>query len=154
MKYTFTNIKEIFFQYHRYFVIFEQNIDIMSIGTKVKRFRETRGLSQDELALRLDVAQSTISSIESDKNIPNSLLLNKIAKELDVDINELLNEGIQVNISNNKFSDLSSAGTINQYNPVFNMQSPEIAESILKNQEQLTKLIESQNKLIEILFKK
>ncbi|WP_370899678.1 helix-turn-helix domain-containing protein [Chryseobacterium gossypii] len=126
----------------------------MSIGTKVKRLREIRGLSQDELALRLDVAQSTISSIESDKNIPNSLLLNKIAKELDVDINELLNDGIQVNISNNKFSDLSSAGTINQYNPVFNMQAPEIAESILKNQEQLTKLIESQNKLIENLFKK
>lgn len=34
------------------------------------------------------------------------------------------------------------------------MQSPEIAESIIKNQEQLTKLIESQNKLIEKLFKK
>lgn len=66
----------------------------MSIGTKVKRFREVRGLSQDELALRLDVAQSTISSIESDKNVPNSLLLNKIARELEVDINELLNEGI------------------------------------------------------------
>ncbi len=52
----------------------------MSIGTKVKRFREAKGLSQDDLALRLDVAQSTISSIESDKNIPNSLLLNKIAR--------------------------------------------------------------------------
>jgi|UPI0006458CC2 transcriptional regulator with XRE-family HTH domain len=126
----------------------------MSIGTKVKRFREAKGLSQDDLALRLDVAQSTISSIESDKNIPNSLLLSKIAKELAVDINELLNEGIQVNISNNQFSDLSSAGTINQYNPVFNMQSPEIAESILKNQEQIAKLIETQSKLIENLLKK
>ncbi|EJL70046.1 helix-turn-helix domain-containing protein [Chryseobacterium populi] len=126
----------------------------MSIGTRVKRFREAKGLSQDDLALRIDVAQSTISSIESDKNIPNSLLLSKIAKELEVDINELLNEGIQVNISNNQFSDLSSAGTINQYNPVFNMQSPEIAQSILKNQEQIAKLIEIQSKLIESLLKK
>lgn len=126
----------------------------MSIGTKVKRFREAKGLSQDQLALKIEVAQSTISSIESDKNIPNSLLLNKIAKELEVDINDLLNEGIQVNISNNKFSDLSSAGTINQYNPIFNMQSPEIIESILKNQQQITKLIESQNKFIETLLKK
>lgn len=106
------------------------------------------------MALRLDIAQSTISSIESDKNIPNSLLLNKIAQELEVDINELLNEGIQVNISNNNFSDLSSAGTINQYNPVFNMQSPDIAESILKNQEQITKLMEMQSRLIETLLKK
>ncbi|MEY8759713.1 helix-turn-helix domain-containing protein [Chryseobacterium tongliaoense] len=126
----------------------------MSIGTRVKRFREAKGLSQDDLALRIDVAQSTISSIESDKNVPNSLLLSKIAKELEVDINELLNEGIQVNISNNQFSDLSSAGTINQYNPVFNMQSPEIAQSILKNQEQIAKLIEIQSKLIESLLKK
>jgi transcriptional regulator with XRE-family HTH domain len=31
-----------------------------------------------------------ISNIESDKNIPNSLLLNKIAQELEVNINDLL----------------------------------------------------------------
>ncbi|WP_294217075.1 hypothetical protein [uncultured Chryseobacterium sp.] len=77
-----------------------------------------------------------------------------MAKELEVDINDLLNEGIQVNISNNQFSDLSSAGTINQYNPVYNMQSKEITESILKNQEQLTKLMEAQTRLIEDLLKK
>lgn len=72
---------------------------------------------------------------------------------MEVDINELLNEGIQVNISNNQFSDLSSAGTINQYNPVYNMQSPELTESILKNQEQIAKLIEAQSKFIESLLK-
>lgn len=127
----------------------------MSIGAKVKRYREAKGLSQDDLALRLDVAQSTISSIESDKSIPSSLLLNSIAKELEVDINDLLNDNaIQLNISNNHFSDLSSAGTVNQYNPTFNMQSPELIESILKNQEQITKLFESQNKLLEGLLKK
>lgn len=102
----------------------------------------------------MNVIQGTISNIESDKSIPNSLLLNKIAKELEVDINELLNDSIQVNITNNQFSDLASAGTINQYNPVYNMQSPELSESILKNQEQISKLIEAQSKLIEILLKK
>lgn len=126
----------------------------MKIGGKVRKYREAKGWSQDDLALRLDVTQGTISNIESDKTIPNSLLLNKIAKELEVDINELLNEGIQVNISNNQFSDLSSAGTINQYNPVYNMQSPELTESILKNQEQIAKLIEAQSKLIESLLKR
>ncbi|CAD7798554.1 hypothetical protein CHRY9390_00353 [Chryseobacterium aquaeductus] len=126
----------------------------MKIGSKVRKHREAKGWSQDDLAFRLDVTQGTISNIESDKSIPNSLLLNRIAKELEVDINELLNEGIQVNISNNQFSDLSSAGTINQYNPVYNMQSPEITESILKNQEQIADLIEAQSKLIEALLKK
>ncbi|KMQ68682.1 hypothetical protein ACM39_05140 [Chryseobacterium sp. FH2] len=125
----------------------------MSIGTKVKRLREAKGLSQDELALRLDVAQSTISSIESDKNIPNSLLLSNIAKELEVDINDLLNDSSTNIMSNNEFSDHAVAA-VNQYNPIFNIQSPELIESILKNQEQIFKLMEVQSKLIENLLKK
>jgi len=139
-------------RYHQYFVNFEQNIDNMSIGAKVKRYREAKGLSQDDLALRLDVAQSTISSIESDKSIPSSLLLNSIAKELEVDINDLLSDTTNI-ITDNAFSDYSVAA-VNQYNPTFNMQSPELIESILKNQEQITKLFESQNKLLEGLLKK
>lgn len=65
----------------------------MSIGSKVKKYREGKGWSQDDLAFRLDVAQTTISSIESDKSVPNSILLNKIAKELDINLNELFDEG-------------------------------------------------------------
>ncbi|QQV03293.1 MULTISPECIES: helix-turn-helix domain-containing protein [Chryseobacterium] len=125
----------------------------MSLGTKVRQFRESKKLSQDDLALRLDVTQSTISNIESDKSIPNSMLLSKIARELEVDINELFNESTNNIMSNNEFSDHAVAA-VNQYNPVFNIQSPEITESILKNQEQIAKLIEAQSKLIESLLKK
>ncbi|MFY1046837.1 helix-turn-helix domain-containing protein [Chryseobacterium sp. GP-SGM7] len=125
----------------------------MKIGGKVRKYREAKGWSQDDLALRLDVTQGTISNIESDKTIPNSLLLNKIAKELEVDINELLSELTSNIMSNNEFSDHAVAA-VNQYNPVFNMQSPELTESILKNQEQIAKLIEAQSKLIESLLKR
>lgn len=126
----------------------------MSIGNKVRRYRESKGWSQEDLAFRLDVTQGTISNIESDKSIPNSILLNNIAKTLEVDLNELLNDSVQVNISNNQFSDMSSAGTVNQYNPVFNMHSPEFLDSIVKNQENISKLIEAQNKLLSELLKK
>lgn len=125
----------------------------MSIGTRVKQYREARNWSQEDLAVRLDTTQTTISNIESDKNIPNSLLLNKIAKELEVDINELLNDSANNIMTNNEFSDHAVAA-VNQYNPVFNMQSPELLESILKNQEQLAKLMEIQSKLIESFLKK
>lgn len=125
----------------------------MSLGTKVRQYREAKRLSQDDLALRLDVTQSTISNIESDKSIPNSMLLKKIADELEVDINDLLNDSVNNIMSNNDFSDHAVAA-VNQYNPVFNMQSPELIESILKNQEQIAYLIDSQNKLIEKLLKK
>lgn len=73
---------------------------------------------------------------------------------MEVDLNDILNDAVQVNISNNQFSDMSSAGTVNQYNPVFNMQSPELLENILKNQENISKLIEAQNKLLAEIFKK
>ena len=121
----------------------------MSIGTRVRQYREAKNWSQEDLAMRLDTTQTTISNIESDKNIPNSLLLNKIAQELEVNINDLLNDATI--ISNNELHDQSA---INQYNPTFNIQSPEMLEAILKNQEQIAKLMEIQSKLIESLLKK
>jgi len=124
----------------------------MSLGTKVRRYREAKSWSQEDLALRLDVTQDTISNIESDKSIPNSLLLNSIAKALEVDMNDLLSDANNI-MTNSDFSD-NAVAAVNQYNPTFNMQSPELMESILKNQEQIAKLIESQNKLIEGLLKK
>lgn len=66
----------------------------MNLGQKVRKHIESKGWSQDDLAIRLDITQGTISNIEADKSIPNSILLNRIAKELEVDINELLNDGI------------------------------------------------------------
>lgn len=125
----------------------------MSIGTKVKQYREAKGWSQEDLAIRLDTTQTTISNIESDKNIPNSLLLKKIANELEVDINDLLNDSSNNIMTNNEFSDHAVAA-VNQFNPVFNMQSPDLIESILKNQQQIARLMEAQSKLIEDLLKK
>jgi hypothetical protein len=51
-------------------------------------------------------------------------------------------------MTNSEFND-NAVAALNQYNPVFNIQSPEMLEAILKNQEQIAKLIDSQNKLIE-----
>jgi transcriptional regulator with XRE-family HTH domain len=124
----------------------------MSIGTKVRQYREAKNWSQEDLAMRLDTTQTTISNIESDKNIPNSLLLNKIAQELEVNINDLLNDSTNNIMTNSEFSD-NAVAALNQYNPVFNIQSTEMLEAILKNQEQIAKLIDSQNKLIEKLLK-
>ncbi|AZA48674.1 XRE family transcriptional regulator [Chryseobacterium carnipullorum] len=121
----------------------------MSIGTKVRKYREAKNWSQEDLAMRLDTTQTTISNIESDKNIPNSLLLNKLAKELDINMNELFDDKI-TNI--NQIEKIE--GAVNLGNGTINMQSPELIESILKNQEQITKLIELQSRLIENLLKK
>ena len=55
----------------------------MSIGTKVRQYRYIKSLSQSDLAIKLGVSQSIISSLEADKTIPNSVMLNRIAQELE-----------------------------------------------------------------------
>ena len=128
---------------------FEQNFGKMSIGKKVRQYRELKNLSQSDLAFGVEVSQSTISSLESDKSIPNVVMLNRIAKVLDVDINDLLQYGnIVQNNSDKAVGNVHSQVTINNHFP------ENILEVVLSNQEKITHLIDTQNKLIEILLKK
>lgn len=95
----------------------------MSIGSKVRKYREGKGWSQEDLAFRLDVAQTTISSIESDKSVPNSILLHKIAQELDVNINDILDES-KTQINNIEKND----GVISFDTNTINMLSEKLIE--------------------------
>ncbi|MDR2149136.1 MAG: helix-turn-helix domain-containing protein [Tannerella sp.] len=121
----------------------------MSIGSKVKKYREGKGLSQRTLAESIDVSQSIISSIESDKSIPNSVMLNKIAEKLGVDINELLaDENIIQNNYDKAIGNIHSQVTINNHFP------ENILETLLSNQDKITMLLEMQNRLVERLLEK
>ena len=129
--------------------IFDQNFDKMSLGGKVKKYRECKGMSQRILAEIVEVSQSSISSLESDKSIPSSIVLSRIAKELDVDINDLLSdEKIVQNNSDKAIGNIHSQVTINNHFP------ENILEMLMSNQEKITNLLESQNKLIESILKK
>ena len=126
-----------------------QNLDKMSIGKKIIQYRRSKNLSQNELADLANVGQSMISTIESDKSKPNSIMLNRIAKALDVDINELLsNESIVQNNSDQAIGNIHSQVTINNH---FSEKEMEI---VLSNQEKITKLLETQNNLLESVLKK
>ena len=71
-----------------------------------------------------------------------------------MDLNDFFTDGQPNIMTNNEFRD-SAIAVVNQYNPVFNFQqSPEFLQTILKNQEQITKLIEAQNILISNLLHK
>lgn len=110
---------------------FEQNFVKMSIGGKVKKYREAKGWSQEDLAFRLDVAQTTISSIESDKSVPSSVLLNNIAKELEVDIRDLL-EDTKTQINNIE----KNEGVISFDFSTINMLSEKVIEQYERRCEQ------------------
>ena len=118
----------------------------MSIGSKVRKYRNLKSLSQNDLAIMSDVSQSIISSLESDKSVPNSIMLNRIAKALEVDINELLKEDNLVQYNFDQAShNIQTHVNINNF--------PEnIWKDIISNQQKILDSIETQNKLIETLL--
>jgi len=123
----------------------------MSIGTKVRKHRMLKELSQSDLALMADISQSVVSSLESDKTIPNSVMLHRIANVLEVDINELLKDDsiVQHNSDNAiGIGGIHSQVTINNHFP------ENVMTILMSNQEKITDLLESQNKLIDALLKK
>jgi transcriptional regulator with XRE-family HTH domain len=119
----------------------------MSIGTKVRHYRHLKSLSQGELAIRSGISQSIISSLEADKTVPNSVMLHKIAQELEVNINDLLkDENVVQNNHDKAIGNIYSQVTINNHFP------ENVLNVLLSNQEKITNLIEMQNKFIETLL--
>ncbi|AKP66781.1 helix-turn-helix transcriptional regulator [Companilactobacillus ginsenosidimutans] len=64
----------------------DQNFELTN---NLKYFRKEKKMSQQDLADAVDVTRQSILMIEKNKFNPSILLSLKIAKVLDVDINEL-----------------------------------------------------------------
>ena len=123
----------------------------MSLGTKLKQLRQNRNWSQADVAYKLDVSQPAYNKWETDQTKPSLDKLGKIAETFEIEIQDLFaNEG-NVIISNNTFE---NSNIVYPKDSTVNIQSPELLQSILKNQEQISKLMENQSKLIEALLKK
>ncbi len=60
------------------------------IGSRIKRVRDKRGITQKELADKIGVKAAVISNWETGKNRPNVDLLPAICKALSVSADELL----------------------------------------------------------------
>lgn len=57
---------------------------------KLKEAREAKKMSQTELALKVGVKSNTISMYEAGKREPKIELLKKIARELDISVDKLI----------------------------------------------------------------
>ena len=60
----------------------------------IKRIRKSKGLSQEELAIKLNVVRQTVSKWENGLSVPDSSMLIILANELDTTVSELLGEPI------------------------------------------------------------
>ncbi|MCI8485017.1 MAG: helix-turn-helix transcriptional regulator [Lachnospiraceae bacterium] len=61
-----------------------------SLGRKIKFFREQKQITQTELAEKISVTRQAVSNWERDKTLPDVYVLQKIAQEFDMTIDELL----------------------------------------------------------------
>jgi len=68
----------------------------------IKQVRKSRGLTQEELAIELNVVRQTISKWEQGLSVPDSEMLISIAEVLETPVSTLLGE----NISDTKVDDL------------------------------------------------
>ncbi len=61
----------------------------MKVGKRVKEIRKARGLSQEKLSEMIDVAQTTLSCIETGDNFFTADALKKLVEALDIEPQEL-----------------------------------------------------------------
>jgi transcriptional regulator with XRE-family HTH domain len=65
-------------------------MEVVKIGTNVKRARERALLTQEELAEAAGIGTTTLSRIENNRAEPHFGTIRKIAKALDVDPRSLI----------------------------------------------------------------
>ena len=64
------------------------------LNENIKKFRKSKGLSQEELAIKLNVVRQTVSKWENGLSVPDSDMLITLADELDTSVSVLLGETV------------------------------------------------------------
>lgn len=65
-------------------------MDQIKIGKFIASMRKKQGMSQKQLAERIDVTDKTISKWETGNRMPDASILLKLSSELQINVNELL----------------------------------------------------------------
>ena len=112
----------------------------MSVGTKIRRLRLQNKWSQEELAHKLNVAQTSVSNFESNKTIPDFLVMQKVCEVFEVGFEYFIEE----NSTNNNVKKAKNCN-IGCNTGIINTMPEGILENMLKRLELLEKILQ-QNK--------
>ena len=69
------------------------------LNENIKNLRKSKGISQEELAIKLNVVRQTVSKWENGLSVPDSELLIALAEELDTSVSILLGETANETVS-------------------------------------------------------
>lgn len=80
-------------------LVFNESIKLreaqVMLKDNIKNLRKEKGLSQEELAIKLNVVRQTVSKWERGLSVPDSSMLISLAEELDTSVNVLLGESVE-----------------------------------------------------------
>ena len=75
------------------------------LSENIKNLRKNKGLTQEELASKLNVVRQTVSKWEKGLSVPDAELLKKLAEVLETDVSTLLGGSILPDSENNKIAE-------------------------------------------------
>ena len=103
--------------------IIKANIDYKIIGERIKEERKKKGLSQEKLGERIDVATVYISRIEKGSAQVNLKRLSQIAIALDVPIEKFIIGTTEENKNylNKEFQEILSNCTVDKQKLIYNI---------------------------------
>ena len=117
----------------------------MSYGLRIRTFRKLRGLTQQDVATKTNITQSTYSRIETDDHEVSVEELKRIAEALDVSTGDLISTDPL--IINNHASNHGAQGRIEH----FYGENKDVYEKLLAT---MSKQIEQMQTLINMLSEK
>jgi len=115
-------------------------------GEKIRTIRELRGLSQENVAARLGIAQNTYSKIETNQSRLNVEMLNKIAEVLEVAPLDIIS-GIPAIVNFQPNQGTQGIGHVEHF---YAFQKDLVERMLLGKDEEIARL----NKIIEGLLSK
>lgn len=77
-------------------------MESMSIGESIRKIRKAKNIKSKDLAKKLNIAPSTLSSYENNKNLVSLAMLDKIAQVLNVPIESIINNVSETNSLNSE----------------------------------------------------
>ena len=98
------------------------------LGDNIKMLRKSKGFTQEELAVRLNVVRQTVSKWEKGFSVPDAEVLQKLADVLEVDIKQLLGAEIEVEKNNNEV--VEQLAKINEQLIIKNRRSKRIWKTV------------------------
>lgn len=77
------------------------------LSENIKNLRKEKGMSQEELAEKLNVVRQTVSKWEQNLSVPDSEMLIKIAEVFEVSVGSLLGETVEIKDTKSELAEIS-----------------------------------------------